>query len=226
VSELPLIRLTGVNKRYLMGSSEVYALRDIDLSIERGEFVAIMGPSGSGKTTLMNIIGLLDHPDEGRFELAGRDVSDADDDERSDLRNRTIGFIFQNFNLLPRATALRNVRMPFTYRRGAFGDPDQAAHDALARVGLEGRSHHYPNQLSGGERQRVAIARALTGEPALLLADEPTGNLDRATGEEVMSILRELSRSGRTVAMVTHDPYLASTADRIVSMLDGRIVSA
>ncbi len=216
-----VIEMVNVNKYYPMGDSKVHALKDVNLDVTQGEFLAVMGPSGSGKSTLMNIIGLLDHPDNGKYLMAGTEVSSLNDNQRSNLRNDTIGFIFQNFNLLPRATASRNVMLPLTYRKMVDADRQSAAEEALTRVGLGDRMDHKPNQLSGGERQRVAIARALVGCPSVILADEPTGNLDTQTGTEIMEILHDLSKNGQTVMLVTHDPELAETADRIIRMRDG-----
>ena len=223
MNETTLIELKNVHKRYPMGSVIVHALQGIDLKVNRGDFLVVSGPSGSGKSTLMNIIGLLDRPDEGAYLLNGQDVSGLDDDERSEVRNRTIGFIFQNFNLLARSTALRNVMLPLTYRQMKEGSRHEAAEIALEKVGLGGRKQHVPTQLSGGEQQRVAVARALVGNPSVVLADEPTGNLDTKTGQEIVELLLELSNQGHTVIMVTHDPRLLDYADRIVRMLDGMI---
>jgi len=223
LNETTLIELKNVHKRYPMGSVIVHALQGIDLKVNRGDFLVVSGPSGSGKSTLMNIIGLLDRPDEGAYLLNGQDVSGLDDDERSEVRNRTIGFIFQNFNLLARSTALRNVMLPLTYRQMKEGSRHEAAEIALEKVGLGGRKQHVPTQLSGGEQQRVAVARALVGNPSVVLADEPTGNLDTKTGQEIVELLLELSNQGHTVIMVTHDPRLLDYADRIVRMLDGMI---
>jgi putative ABC transport system ATP-binding protein len=220
----PVIRLDKVEKTYLMGDHAVYALRAINLEIHPGEFLALMGPSGSGKSTLMNILGLLDRPDSGSYQLKGEDVSQLTDDVRSRIRNSSIGFIFQNFNLLPRSTALRNVALPLSYRPLPDSERQTSALNALRAVGLEHRSHHLPTQLSGGERQRVAIARALVGGASVLLADEPTGNLDRKTGEEIMAILTGLTEQGKTVIMVTHDPYLAEMSHRTIRMVDGQII--
>lgn len=216
-----VIEISGVNKSYQMGLTTVYALRNANLIVERGEFVSIMGPSGSGKSTLMNIIGLLDHPDTGTYKMEDIEVSTLNDDERSHLRNKTIGFIFQNFNLIPRATALRNVILPLTYRSIPNEERVSLAGIALGRVGLSERTDHQSSQLSGGECQRVAIARALVGNPSVILADEPTGNLDSKTGSEIMRILTDLSKSGQTVIMVTHDRHLAALSDRIIRMKDG-----
>ena len=188
-----------------MGEGSIHALNDIDLKIASGDFLSIMGPSGSGKSTLMNIIGLLDQPDQGKYLINGDSVDSLDDDTRSEIRNRTIGFIFQNFNLLPRVTALRNVMLPLIYRTMPISERIELAEITLKKVGLEDRIHHHPNQLSGGERQRVAIARALAGSPSVILADEPTGNLDSKTGAQIMKLLEKLSNEGQTVIMVTHD---------------------
>jgi len=220
-----LLSLDRISKNYAAGDRPVAALRNISLDIAEGEFVAIMGPSGSGKSTLMNIIGLLDRPDGGAYYLDGEDVSGLDDQRRSYLRNRMIGFIFQNFNLLPRSNAIRNVALPLTYRAVSESERMKRAEEILQTVGLADRVGHLPNQLSGGERQRVAIARALAGEPKMILADEPTGNLDRKTGDEIIAILRSLASTGKTILMVTHDPHSAEAADRTVSMMDGEIIS-
>jgi putative ABC transport system ATP-binding protein len=226
----PLVSMRGIVKRYgaadgssgAAGSTTVYALRGIDLQIGRGEFVAIVGPSGSGKSTLMNILGCLDVADQGRYVLAGVDVSRLDDDALATVRNRHVGFVFQQWNLLARTAAIDNVALPLAYR----GDPDrqQKAQAALKAVGLAARARHRPNQLSGGEQQRVAVARALVTEPAILLADEPTGSLDSATGAGIMRLFGRLHESGRTVIVVTHDPRVAALAHRQIHLLDGQIV--
>lgn len=215
------IALRGVNKTYPMGSTVVRALVDVNLTVHSGDFIAVMGPSGSGKSTLMNIIGLLDRPDSGSYYLEGKEVGLLDDSSRSHIRNQMIGFIFQNFNLLPRATALRNVMLPLTYRRMRDETRREWAAKALAAVGLAARKGHLPAQLSGGEQQRIAISRALVGNPSVILADEPTGNLDSRTGEEIMDILSELVRLGQTLILVTHDPNWAKRAHRVVHTLDG-----
>jgi len=220
-----MIRLQQIVKNYAAGESAVAALRSISLEIHAGEFVAIMGPSGSGKSTLMNILGLLDRPDGGAYFLDGNDVSKLNDDQRSHLRNHLIGFVFQNFNLLSRADSLRNVALPLTYRAMPDTERKTRAEESLRSVGLAARSSHLPNQLSGGERQRVAVARALVGKPKMILADEPTGNLDRKTGDEIILLLRDLARAGQTVIMVTHDQHCADAADRTIRMMDGEIVS-
>lgn len=215
--------LQNVNKSYPMGEEEVHALRNVNLIARKGDFIAVMGPSGSGKSTLMNILGLLDQPDSGSYNLNDMEVGSLDDDERSRLRNQTIGFVFQSFNLLPRATALRNVILPLTYRHNRASERTVLADKALKTVGLDGRKHHLPNQLSGGERQRVAIARALVSSPSLILADEPTGNLDSRTSQDILDMLHQLAEKGQTVIMVTHDPQLSRRATRIITMLDGAI---
>jgi len=220
-----MIRLQNIEKNYAAGESAVAALRNVSLEIAVGEFVAIMGPSGSGKSTLMNILGLLDHPDSGAYYLDGQDVSKLNDDQRSHLRNHLIGFVFQNFNLLSRADSLRNVTLPLTYRSMPDAERRRLAEESLHSVGLSSRSSHLPNQLSGGERQRVAVARALVGQPKIILADEPTGNLDRKTGDEIIVLLGDLAKSGQTVIMVTHDQHCADAADRTIRMMDGEIVS-
>ncbi len=222
-----VVEMREVTKIYHSGSRQrtvdVAALRGVDLSIAEGEFVAIMGPSGSGKSTLMHILGLLDSPSEGRYLLAEVPVAGMREKELARLRNRSIGFVFQAFFLLPRLTALRNVELPLIYRGLPWGERMRRAHDALASVGLEDRTHHYPNELSGGEKQRAAIARALAQEPDILLADEPTGNLDSQASREVLDLFAELHRQGKTIVMVTHEPEVGACAGRIVRMHDGRI---
>jgi putative ABC transport system ATP-binding protein len=222
--EAPVLRLAGVTKVYSTGAVQVTALAGVDLVVRHGEMVAIMGPSGSGKSTLMNILGCLDRPTTGVYELAGHDVARLSDDGLAELRNRFIGFIFQNYNLLPRQTALQNVELPLIYRGVRARARREAAAQALAAVGLADRMPHQPSQLSGGQQQRVAIARALAGRPQLLLADEPTGNLDSRSGEEVMAIIQELNDAGMTVVLVTHDERVARHCRRIVRVADGRIV--
>jgi putative ABC transport system ATP-binding protein len=221
-----LIETTDLTRRYSVGVSTVEALRGASLAIDAGEFVAITGPSGSGKSTLMNILGCLDRPSSGSYRLGGVDVERLDADGRADVRNRKIGFVFQNFNLLPRTTAVENVELPLFYGPLPLGVQRERALKALARVGLDHRADHVPTQLSGGEQQRVAIARALVSEPELLLADEPTGNLDSKRSGEIIAMLRDLNRDdGLTIVLVTHDPDVAHAADRIVTFRDGRIVT-
>ena len=221
----PLIRCENIWKIYRVGDVDVQALREIDLTIDRGEFVAVMGTSGSGKSTLMNILGCLDQPTRGRYQLDGMDVGTAKRDVLAELRNRQIGFVFQSFNLIPRTSALENAQLPLFYRGVSLKEQRKQAAAALQRVGLSGREHHYPSQLSGGQQQRVAIARALVGTPALLFADEPTGNLDTASSREIMEILAELNREdGITIILVTHEPDIATYASRELIMKDGQIV--
>ena len=218
-----LIEVKGLKKVYRNGTLSVEALRGIDLVIGEGEFTAIMGPSGSGKSTMMNILGCLDRPTEGAYHLAGTDVSQMDDNQLADIRNQKIGFVFQSFNLLPRMSALRNVELPMLYASISPKERTRRAMEALARVGLEDRVHHKPNELSGGQRQRVAIARSLVNNPAVILADEPTGNLDSLSGEEIMIIFQRLNREGVTVVIVTHEPEIAAHTHRRVVFRDGRI---
>jgi putative ABC transport system ATP-binding protein len=218
-----LIHLENISRRYQMGAETIHALRDVSLAIERGEYVAIMGPSGSGKSTLMNLVGCLDTATSGKYELNGINVSDMDDNQLAEVRNREIGFVFQTFNLLPRANALRNVELPLIYAGLDNDERKRLAHDALANVGLADRIHHKPNEMSGGQRQRVAVARALVTSPSIILADEPTGNLDSKTGDEIMELFETLSRKGNTIVVVTHEEIVARHARRIIRIFDGCI---
>ena len=220
-----IIKLEGITREYMMGSERVLALRGVDLEIRRNEYVAIMGPSGSGKSTMMNMLGCLDTPSGGSYWLNGHEVSSMADDDLARVRNREIGFVFQTFNLLPRASALANVELPLVYAGVNARDRKRRAEAALDRVGLGNRMDHRPNELSGGQRQRVAIARALVNEPSILLADEPTGNLDSATSEEIMRVFGSLQAQGQTVILVTHEPDIAGHAHRVVVLRDGRVDS-
>ena len=222
---MSLIRLRNISRIYQMGAEKVYALREVSLEIARGEYVAIMGPSGSGKSTLMNLLGCLDSPTAGTYELNGVDVSEMDDNELAEVRNREIGFVFQTFNLLPRSHALHNVELPLIYASIDPGARQALAREALESVGLGDRMHHRPNELSGGQRQRVAVARALINKPSILLADEPTGNLDSKTGAEIMSLFDDLSRQGNTIIVVTHEEDIARHARRILRIRDGLVAA-
>lgn len=220
-----LVEIRNLNKIYGLGESQVVALDNINLDIDAGEFLAIMGPSGSGKSTLMNILGCLDRPSRGNYRLEGRDVARLKDNSLADVRNRKIGFVFQTFNLLPRVSALGNVELPMVYSGVPAQKRRELARQLLTEVGLGNRMNHRPNQMSGGQRQRVAIARALGNHPAVILADEPTGNLDSQSGREIMEIFHKLNNGGTTIVLVTHDPNVAGHARRIIRIRDGKIVA-
>ncbi len=220
-----LIKLQDIGKRYVIGSEEIFALRGVDLEIYKGEFVALMGPSGSGKSTLMNILGCLDTPTKGSYILNGTDVSNLNDNELAEIRNKEIGFVFQTFNLLPRSSSLENVALPLVYAGIAKEARSTRAIEVLDSVGLGNRMYHKPNELSGGQRQRVAVARALVNNPAIILADEPTGNLDTKTSIEIMGLIEEIHQKGNTIILVTHEEDIAKYAHRIVRMRDGAIES-
>ena len=218
-----LIETNDLWKTYVMGAEEIHALRGVSIKIERGEYVAIMGPSGSGKSTLMNLIGCLDTPSKGKYILNGKEVSTMDDDELARVRNEEIGFVFQTFNLLPRASALHNVELPLVYAGVGAKDRQDRAKEALGKVDLLPRMNHKPNELSGGQRQRVAIARALVNNPSILLADEPTGNLDSKTGVEIMALFARLHEAGNTIVLVTHEADIAAYAHRVIHIRDGQV---
>ena len=222
---MSLIHIEQLSRRYQMGTEVVHALRGVSLDIARGEYVAIMGPSGSGKSTLMNLLGCLDTPSSGRYELNGINVSEMDDNQLAEIRNKEIGFVFQTFNLLPRSDALHNVELPLIYAGCSTEDRRRTALEAMAQVGLADRVHHRPNELSGGQRQRVAVARALVTNPSIILADEPTGNLDSKTGDEIMALFEVLSEKGHTIIVVTHEELVAKHAQRIIRIRDGCIAS-
>lgn len=219
----PVIQTREIGKTYIMGTETIEALKSVSIGIERGEYVAFMGPSGSGKSTLMNIIGCLDTPSHGQYVLNNKDVSDMTENELAEIRNQEIGFVFQTFNLLPRSSALENVALPLIYAGIGKADREQRAHDMLTSVGLGDRTHHRPNELSGGQRQRVAIARALVNNPSIILADEPTGNLDTKTSYEIMDLFQSLHDRGNTIIMVTHEDDIAHYAHRIVWLRDGLV---
>jgi putative ABC transport system ATP-binding protein len=220
----PFIKLRDITKIYQMGGEDVVALKNVNLDIERGEYFAIMGPSGSGKSTLMNVIGCLDVPTSGSYHLNGQEIAAATEDELAAIRNREVGFVFQTFNLLPRATASKNVELPLIYAGIPPEERRKRAAEVLAAVGLAKRGHHKPNEMSGGERQRVAIARALVNRPSVVLADEPTGNLDTKIGDEILLVFKRINDEGKTVIVVTHDPDVAARAQRTILLRDGRVV--
>jgi putative ABC transport system ATP-binding protein len=220
-----VIQIEGITKEYVMGESVIQALRGVDLFIRRNEYLAVMGPSGSGKSTLMNMLGCLDTPSSGRYDFNGKDVASMEDDELAEIRNREIGFVFQTFNLLPRSTSLQNVELPLIYAGVGVEERLRRAAEALMAVGLADRMYHKPNELSGGQRQRVAIARAVVNQPSIILADEPTGNLDSRTGEEIMALFGRLYENGNTIVIVTHEEEIAEHARRVVRLRDGVVES-
>ena len=220
---MEILKLTDICKDYMQGKEPVRVLKNINLTVHKGDYLAIMGPSGSGKTTLMNLIGCLDVPTSGTYELEGQNLQDLTDDQLADIRNKHIGFVFQSFHLLPKMDALENVALPLLYAGVPLKERQQRAEEALKAVGLEERIHFLPNQLSGGQCQRVAIARAMVGKPTMLLADEPTGALDTKSGRQIMEIFRQLSRDGMTIVMITHEPSIARQADKIYRILDGEL---
>ena len=222
---MSLIQIHDLTRRYVMGTETVHALRGVSLTIERGEYLAIMGPSGSGKSTLMNLLGCLDTPTSGYYELNGVNVAQMDDNALAEIRNREIGFVFQSFNLLPRSDSLHNVELPLIYSGIPYSERREKAVQALTNVGLLDRMHHRPNELSGGQRQRVAVARALVNNPSIVLADEPTGNLDSRTGEEILGLFETLSRRGNTIIVVTHEEDVAQHARRIIRIRDGLVAA-
>jgi len=222
---MAILKLTDICKDYQQGKDPVRVLKNINLTVEKGEYLAIMGPSGSGKTTLMNLIGCLDVPTSGTYELDGKDLKDLSDDALADIRSKYIGFVFQSFHLLPKMDALDNVALPLLYRGVSLKERRERAAEALKAVGLEERMNFFPNQLSGGQCQRVAIARAMVGDPAMLLADEPTGALDTKSGSQIMDIFRELSGKGMTIIMITHEPAIAACADKTYRILDGELLT-
>lgn len=221
----PLINITNIKRNFQLGSETIYVLKGIDLQINKGEYVALMGPSGSGKSTLMNILGCLDTPTSGNYILNGKDVSKMQDDDLAEIRNKEIGFVFQTFNLLPRTTALDNVALPMIYAGYSKSERNSRATEVLKQVGLDDRMDHQPNQLSGGQRQRVAVARALVNKPSIILADEPTGNLDSKTSVEIMNLFNDIHKQGNTVILVTHEEDIAKYAHRIIRLRDGIIES-
>jgi putative ABC transport system ATP-binding protein len=220
-----VIKIRNITRDFPLGNEVVKVLKGIDLDIERGEYVALMGPSGSGKSTLMNLLGCLDTPTSGSYELNGKDVSNMTDDELAEIRNKEIGFVFQTFNLLPRTTALENVALPMVYAGASKSERTERAKEVLTNVGLADRMDHKPNQLSGGQRQRVAVGRALVNKPSIILADEPTGNLDSKTSEEIMNLFNEIHKAGNTVILVTHEEDIAENAHRIIRLRDGIVES-